>query len=50
MFGDVFTTILQVFSWQLTTAAKRPVTSEGALQNRTSERGMGVEEEEEEEK
>ena len=33
----------------LTTAAKRPVTSEGALQNRTSERGMGVEEEEEEE-
>ena len=33
----------------LTTAAKRAVTSEGAPQNRTSERGMGGEEEEEEE-
>ena len=33
----------------LTTAAKRAVTSEGALHSRTSERRMGVEEEEEEE-
>ena len=38
-----------VFMATLTTAAKRAVTSEGAPQNRTSERGMGGEEEEEEE-